>query len=106
MLQQNTNSSYFVLASPREDGSIAILCRSQGYNQGPAICNSKKDAMRLKTVLANDPRGLANDNAMAIISTLFVYEVNKSIEPVWEKGSLWAYLPAMKATCVESQLFA
>ncbi len=105
MLKQNSNASYFVLACPRDDGSIAILCRSHGSNQGPAICDSKKDAVRLKTVLANDPRGLANDNAMTIIKNLFVYEVKKSIEPVWEKGTLWAYLPNSKAECVESQVF-
>ena len=42
--------------------------------------------------------GLANDNAMTIIKNLFVYEVSKGIEPVWEKGELWAYLPALKLT--------
>lgn len=105
MVKQNTKDTYFVLACPRNDGTVAILCRTHGAKPGPAICDSKKDAIRLKTMLANDPRGLANDNAMTIIKNLFVYEVNKEVLPVWEKGSLWGYLPTEKVTCLESQSF-
>lgn len=105
MNKQNNQGSYFVLACPRDDGRLAVLCRSTGSNQGPALCESKKDAVRLKTNLANDPRGLANENAMTIIKSLFIYELENGAKPVWQKDSLWAYLPNHLAKCVESQGF-
>jgi hypothetical protein len=92
----------YVLACPREDGTLAILCRTGGSSSGPATCNSKKNAMRLKTKLSNDPRGIANHRAMELIKNLFVYKLDASIEPIWEQGSLWAYLPQDRAKCVES----
>ncbi len=94
----------FVLASPREDGTLAVLCRSSGPNQGPAYCNSKKNAVQLKTKLSNDPRGIANHRALELIRNLLVYRLDAAIEPIWEEGALWAYLPAHKAKCVESSL--
>jgi len=105
MNKQNSQRSYFVLACPMYDDRLAVLCRNTGPQTGPALCESKKDAIRLKTKLANDPRGLANENAMAIIKTLFVYELNPGVMPVWQGGSLWAYLPNNLAHCVESQGF-
>ena len=105
MTKQNNQENYFVLASPRDDGRLAVLCRNSGPYLGPALCTSKKDAMRLKTKLANDPRGLANENAVAIIRSLYVYELHAGARPVWDTESLWAYIPVELARCVESQSF-
>ena len=105
MTKQNNPENYFVLACPRDDGRLAILCRNTGLNQGPALCESKKDAVRLKTKLVNDPRGLSNENAVAIIRSLYVYELGHDVKPVWEQDSQWAYLPVELAKCVESQAF-
>lgn len=95
----------FVLGCPRDDGTIAILCRSTGKMPGPAYCESKKDAIKLKTRLVNDPRGNENHRAMQIIKNLFVYKLSPRTEPVWENGLLWAYLPDNQAKCLESQSF-
>ena len=61
--------------------------------------------MRLKTKLINDPRGLSNENAVAIIRSLYVYELGPDVKPVWQQDSQWAYLPVELAKCVESQAF-
>ncbi|MBT6843908.1 MAG: hypothetical protein HOA17_08975 [Candidatus Melainabacteria bacterium] len=92
----------YVLACPRDDGTIAVLCRTNGTSPGPAMCNSKKNAIKLKTKLTNDPRGIANNRAMELIKSLYIYKIDASIEPIWNAGSLWAYLPQEKADCVES----
>jgi len=98
------NHQVYVLACPREDGTIAVLCRSTGGNPGPAYCNSKKNAIQLKTRLSNDPRGIANHRAMELIKNLLVYKVDSVVEPIWEEGSLWAYLPQTRAKCVEGMI--
>lgn len=100
MLPGDINSVY-VLACPRDDGTVAILCRNAGPDPGPAYCNSRKNAMKLKTRLTNDPRGIANHRAMELIKNLLIYKVDAAIEPVWEEGSLWAYLPQDRAKCIE-----
>ncbi len=97
--------SLYVLGSPRDDGNIAVLCRSSGAKAGPALCTSKRDAVSLKTRLANDPRGMGNHRALEIIKSLYIYKIPAGLEPLWEPGLLWAYLPAERAHCVESQNF-
>lgn len=92
----------FVLGSPRKDGNIAILCRSNGENIGPAYCPSKKDALNLKTRLLNDPRGMHNHRALEIIKNLYIYKIPFGLEPAYEAGQLWAYLPKEMAVCVEA----
>lgn len=96
-----SKNSVYVLACPRDDGTVAVLCRNTGVNPGPAFCDSKKNAMKLKTRLANDPRGIANHRAMELIKSLLVYKVDASVEPIWDEESLWAYLPQEKAKCAE-----
>jgi uncharacterized protein YbaR (Trm112 family) len=96
-----SKNQLFILACPRDDGTLAVLCRSTGPSPGPAYCNNKKNAVKLKTRLSNDPRGIANHRAMELIKNLYVYKIDASIEPIWEEGSLWAYLPQEKAKCVE-----
>jgi hypothetical protein len=93
----------FVLACAKDDSTVAVLCRTEGYNLGPAVCSSKKDAVKLKTKLANDERAMINSCALAIIKTLLVYKVTKNHVPVWDGESLWAYLPDDSVKCVESQ---
>ncbi len=100
----NPRNSTYVLACPRQDGTIAVLCRSSGPSAGPAFCDSKKNAIKLKTRLSSDPRGIANHRAMELIKSLYIYKIDSVIEPIWEEGSLWAYLPQAKAKCVESTL--
>jgi len=102
---QKEQDSLYILGSPRNDGSIAVLCRTSGSKPGPATCNSKRDALSLKTRLANDPRGMGNHRALEIIKNLYIYKIPSSLEPVWEPGLLWAYLPADMVSCVEAQSF-
>ncbi len=96
--------SVFVLACPRADGTIAILCRTSGSKPGPAICENKKEALSLKTRLANDPRGMGNHRALEIIKGLYIYKIPRELEPAWEPGLLWAYLPSEYSQCVEAQV--
>ncbi len=93
----------YILGCPRQDGTIAILCKTSGSNPGPAISHSKKEAVILKTRLANDPRGMGNHRALEIIKNLYIYKLAAPLQAAWEPGSLWAYLPATAAQCVESQ---
>lgn len=99
--QGERKNQVYVLACPRDDGTLAILSRNSGTGAGPAYCNSKKNAIQLKTKLTNDPRGIANHRAMELIKSLYVYKIDAHIEPIWEEGSLWAYLPQEKAKCAE-----
>lgn len=105
MAFERHNSHTFVLGCPREDGNVAILCRTSGENPGPAYCDSKKSAVQLKTKLANDPRGMGNSRAMDIIRNLLVYKISPELEAVWDPGALWAYLPEAKLSCEESKTF-
>lgn len=104
-MSQVTQDNRFVLGCAKGDGTIAILCRSTGAATGPAYCDSKKDAVKLKTRLVNDPRGSGNHRAMQIIKNLLVYKLNLGADPIWEEGLLWAYLPTNQLKCVESQSF-
>lgn len=101
MSNSGSKNQVYILACPRDDGTLSVLCRSTGANPGPAYCNTKKSAMMLKTRLTNDPRGIANHRALELIKNLLVYKIDASLEPVWEEGSLWAYLPQERAKCVE-----
>lgn len=98
---RDSKNQIYVLACARDDGTLAILCRSGGPSPGPAYCNSKKNAIQLKTKLSNDPRGIANHRALELIKSLYIYKIEAQVEPIWEEGSLWAYLPKDMAKCVE-----
>lgn len=95
----------YILGCPQEDGKIAVLCRSTGKEPGPACCDTKIDAMKLKTNLANDPRGRSNHRALEIIKSLLVYQIDLSTKIDWEAGALWGYLDESIAKCVESSGF-
>ena len=92
----------FILGCPQKDGTVAILCRSSGFKPGPAVCESKRDAVKLKTKLVNDPRGQDNNRALEIIKNLLIYQVVDGAEIFWEEGSLWAFLKTQQVKCVES----
>lgn len=87
-----TTDGYFVLGWPQPNGKIAILCRSKGANGGPALCYTKREAMQLRTRLANDPRGDENPTARRIIQKLFVYRYILRKPLSWRPGDLWVYL--------------
>ena len=82
----------YVLGWPQPNGKVAILCRSGGSNPGPAFCQTKKEAMRLRTKLANDPRGKANKKAHEIIKKLLIYLYVSDVTVTWRPGDLWVYL--------------
>ncbi len=99
---QKEQDAVYILGSPRNDGTIAVLCRSSGSKPGPAVCESKRDAVSLKTRLANDPRGMGNHRALELIKNLYIYKIAANLQPAWEPGQLWAYLPTDRAQCVEA----
>lgn len=82
----------YVLGWPQPNGKIAILCRSGGSNPGPAFCQTKKEAMRLRTKLANDPRGKTNKKSHEIIKKLLIYLYVSDVTVTWRPGDLWVYL--------------
>ena len=63
----------YVLGWPQPNGKVAVLCRSSGSNPGPAFCQTRKEALRLRTKLANDPRGKRNKKAQEAIRRLLIY---------------------------------
>ncbi|HEY9718975.1 MAG TPA: hypothetical protein V6C69_15990 [Trichormus sp.] len=83
---------YFVLGWPQPSGKVAVLCRSRGANAGPAYCWSKREAIHLRTRLANDRRGQQNPTAGRIIRQLFVYRYLLRQPLPWRQGDLWVYL--------------
>ncbi len=100
---QKEQDAVYILGSPRSDGTIAVLCRSSGSKPGPAISESKRDALSLKTRLANDPRGMGNHRALELIKSLYIYKIPAKQNLAWEPGSLWAYLPTDRAECMEAR---
>ena len=82
---------FFVLGWPQPTGKVAILCRSRGMNPGPAYCWTKREAIQLRTKLANDKRGDANPNARRIIRQLLVYKYLLRQPLPWRHGDLWVY---------------
>ncbi len=85
------DDSYFVLGWPQPSGKIAILCRSRGSNPGPAYCWTRREAIQLRTRLANDKRGEQNPASRRIICQLLVYKYLLSDPIPWRPGDIWAY---------------
>ena len=93
----------YVLGCPMADGKVAVLCRSSGEAPGPALCQNKIDAMKLKTNLTNDPRSHKNHRALEIIRSLLIYKISEGAAIAWEAGALWGYLDHNLLQCVESK---
>lgn len=93
--------SVYVLGWLQPSGKIAILCRSRGANPGPAFCWTKREAIQLRTRLANDKRGEKNPSARRIIRQLLVYRY-RSRQPLgWRQGDLWVYIDPMYLEAME-----
>jgi hypothetical protein len=86
------DDSYYILGWPQPSGKIAVLCRSRGDNAGPAYCWTKREAIHLRTRLANDRRGEENPSARRIIRQLLVYKYLLRQPLSWRPGDLWVYL--------------
>jgi hypothetical protein len=84
--------SYYILGWQQPSGKIAVLCRSRGDNAGPAYCWTKREAIHLRTRLANDRRGEENPSARRIIRQLLVYKYLSRQPLTWRPGDLWVYL--------------
>lgn len=82
---------FFVLGWLQPTGKVAILCRSRGSNPGPAYCWTKREAIQLRTKLANDGRGDSNPGARRIIRKLLVYKYLLRQPLPWRPGDLWVY---------------
>lgn len=95
----------YVLGWPQPNGKVAILCRSSGSNQGPAFCQTRKEAMRLRTKLANDPRGKQNKKAREIIKRLLIYLFVSDETIMWRPGDLWVYMEPRKLVLLEEARF-
>lgn len=85
------DEGFFVLGLPQASGKVAILCRSRGNNPGPAYCWTKREAIQLRTRLANDRRGDNNPSAQRIIQQLLVYKYMLRKPLPWRQGDLWVY---------------
>ncbi|MBX9689403.1 MAG: hypothetical protein K2X27_22020 [Candidatus Obscuribacterales bacterium] len=85
------DDGYFVLGLPQASGKVAVLCRSRGMNPGPAYCWTKREAIQLRTRLANDRRGENNPSAQRIIQQLLVYKYMLRKPLPWRQGDLWVY---------------
>ena len=85
------DDSFFVLGLPQATGKVAVLCRSRGNNPGPAYCWTKREAIQLRTRLANDKRGEDNPSAQRIIQQLLVYKYLLKKPLSWREGDLWVY---------------
>jgi hypothetical protein len=99
------NESYFVLGWPQPSGKVAVLCRSRGDNAGPAYCWTKREAIQLRTRLANDKRGEQNPTARRIIRQLYVFRYLLHQPLSWRKGDLWVYLEPNYLEAVEAMQF-
>lgn len=95
----------YVLGWPQPNGKIAILCRSSGSNPGPAFCQTRKEALRLRTKLANDPRGKQNKKAREIIKRLLMYIYVGDETIMWRPGDLWVYLDPRSLQLLEHTKF-
>lgn len=104
-LMSFTQQTVYALGCQLKDGSVAILSRNSGEDLGPAFCNNRRDAVKFKTRLVNDPRGLNNHRAMEIIKSLVIFKLPANTEYLWETGSLWAYVSQSSTSCVESDKF-
>jgi hypothetical protein len=97
------DDTYYILGWPQPSGKIAILCRSRGANPGPAYCWTKREAIQLRTRLANDKRGEQNPSARRIIRQLLVYKYLSPKPLSWRPGDLWVYADSRDLEPVESQ---
>jgi hypothetical protein len=97
------DDDYYVLGWPQPSGKIAVLCRSRGDNAGPALCWTKREAIHLRTRLANDRRGEQNPTARRIIRQLLVYRYLLHNPPAWRPGDLWIYLEEDYLEAVEAR---
>jgi hypothetical protein len=95
---------YYVLGWAQPSGKVAILCRSRGKNAGPAYCYTKREAIHLRTRLANDSRGEDNPKARRIIRQLLVYRYLLSDPLAWRQGDIWTYLEPDYLEAVEARL--
>ena len=95
----------YVLGWPQPNGKIAVLCRSGGSNRGPAFCQTRKEAIRLRTKLANDPRGKKNRKAQEIIKRLLIYMYVGDESIMWRPGDLWVYLDPRSLRLLEHTRF-
>lgn len=94
----------YVLGWQQPSGKIAILCRSRGSNPGPAYCWSKRDAIQLRTRLANDKRGEQNPSARRIVRQLLVYRYKVDRQPLpWRPGDLWVYAEPLMLEAMEAR---
>ncbi len=93
--------SVYVLGWPQPNGKIAVLCRSGSTNQGPAFCQTRKEAILLRTKLANDPRGRNNGKAQQIVKRLLIYMYSGEETIMWRPGDLWVYLDPKKLILLE-----
>ena len=100
------DDGFFVLGLPQPSGKVAILCRSRGNNPGPAYCWTKREAIQLRTRLANDKRGESNPNAQRIIQQLLVYKYTLRKPLPWRQGDLWVYAEQYQLQAVEAMGFA
>lgn len=96
------DEGYFVLGLPQASGKIAVLCRSRGVNPGPAYCWTKREAIQLRTRLANDKRGDNNPTAQRIIQQLLVYKYLLRKPLPWRQGDLWVYAEEQALQPVEA----
>lgn len=95
----------YVLGWPQPNGKVAVLCRSGGTNTGPAFCQTRKEAMLLRTKLANDPRGKHNRNSREVIKRLLIYMYVSEESIMWHPGDLWVYLDPKKLVLLEQARF-
>jgi hypothetical protein len=96
------DEGFFVLGWPQPTGKVAVLCRSRGSNPGPAYCWTKREAIQLRTKLANDRRGDSNPGARRIIRQLLVYKYLLRQPLAWRPGDLWAYAEPSFLEAVEA----
>ncbi len=96
------DDGFFVLGLPQASGKVAVLCRSRGNNPGPAYCWTKREAIQLRTRLANDRRGEDNPNAQRIIQQLLVYKYLLRKPLTWRQGDLWVYAESQALQPVEA----
>lgn len=96
------DEGFFVLGWAQPTGKVAVLCRSRGSNPGPAYCWTKRDAIQLRTKLANDRRGDSNPGARRIIRQLLVYKYLLRQPLAWRPGDLWAYAESSFVEPLES----
>ncbi len=87
---------YYVLGWQQPSGKVAILCRSRGDNAGPAYCWTKREAIHLRT-------RLANPTARRIIRQLLVYKYLSNQPLSWRQGDLWVYLEPDWLEAVEAR---